>query len=167
MPNYAVELAALHADLRELGATVAVAESLTGGLLTAALTATPGASESVRGGLVVYATSLKASLAGVPAPLLDQRGPVDPDVALALARGARSRLGATYGLAVTGVAGPDAQGDKPVGTVFLALAGPDHEVVAERAFTGDRAVVRAAAVRAALDILKRECASAITALRSL
>jgi nicotinamide-nucleotide amidase len=167
VPNYAVELAALHADLRELGATVAVAESLTGGLLTAALTATPGASASVRGGLVVYATSLKASLAGVPAPLLDERGPVDPEVALALARGARSRLGATYGLAVTGVAGPDAQDDKPVGTVFVAVAGPNDEVVAERAFIGDRALIRAAAVEAALDILKRECASAITALRSL
>jgi nicotinamide-nucleotide amidase len=166
MPNYAVELAALHADLRELGATVAVAESLTGGLLTAALTETPGASVSVRGGLIVYATPLKASLAGVPEALLDERGPVDPDVALALARGVQSRLGATYGLAVTGVAGPDPQDGKPVGTVFVAVAAPDDEVVAKRAFTGDRAAIRAAAVQAALEVLKRECASAITALRS-
>jgi nicotinamide-nucleotide amidase len=164
--NYAVELAALHADLRELGATVAVAESLTGGLLTAALTDTPGASVTVRGGLVVYATPLKASLAGVPAPLLEERGAVDPDVALALARGVRSRLGATYGLGVTGVAGPDSQDGRDVGTVFLALAGPDDETVAERALSGDRAAIRAGAVRAALDVLKRECASAITALRS-
>jgi nicotinamide-nucleotide amidase len=164
--NYAVELAALHADLRELGATVAVAESLTGGLLTAALTDTPGASVTVRGGLVVYATPLKASLAGVPAPLLEERGAVDPDVALALARGVRSRLGATYGLGVTGVAGPDPQDGRDVGTVFLALAGPDDETVAERALSGDRAAIRAGAVRAALDVLKRECASAITALRS-
>src|SRR5439155_24814715 len=87
--GYAAELAPLHANLRELGATVAVAESLTGGLLTAALTDTPGASATVRGGLVVYATSLKASLAGVPAQLLAERGAVDPDVAVALARGAR------------------------------------------------------------------------------
>jgi nicotinamide-nucleotide amidase len=165
--NYAVDLASLHADLRELGATVAVAESLTGGLLTAALTDTPGASVTVRGGLVVYATPLKASLAGVPAPLLEERGAVDPDVALALARGVRSRLGATYGLGVTGVAGPDPQDGKDVGTVFLALAGPDDETVAERALSGDRAEIRAGAVRAALDVLKRECASAITALRSL
>ncbi|HEY7047642.1 MAG TPA: CinA family protein [Jatrophihabitantaceae bacterium] len=167
MTNYAVDLASLHADLRELGATVAVAESLTGGLLTAALTDTPGASVTVRGGLVVYATPLKASLAGVPAPLLEERGAVDPDVALALARGVRSRLGATYGLGVTGVAGPDPQDGKDVGTVFLALAGPDDETVAERALSGDRAEIRAGAVRAALDVLKRECASAITALRSL
>ena len=167
MTNFAVELAQLHADLRELGATVAVAESLTGGLQTAALTDTPGASVTVRGGLVVYATPLKASLAGVPAPLLEERGAVDPDVALALARGVRSRLGATYGLGVTGVAGPDPQDGRDVGTVFLALAGPEDETVAERALSGDRAEIRAGAVRAAIDVLKRECASAITALRSL
>lgn len=167
MTNYAIEAAALHADLRELGATVAIAESLTGGLLTAALTATPGASLTVRGGLVVYATDLKAALAGVPAQLLDDRGAVDPDVALALARGARARLGATYGLGVTGVAGPDPQDGKAVGTVFLALAAPADETVAERDFGGDRAAIRVAAVDAMLDILKRECAAAITALRSL
>jgi nicotinamide-nucleotide amidase len=165
--GYAALLAALHADLRELEATVAVAESLTGGLLTAALTDTPGASATVRGGLVVYATPLKASLAGVPAQLLAERGAVDPDVAVALARGARSRLDATYGLGVTGVAGPDPQDGKPVGTVFVALAGPDGEVVAERALAGDRAAIRVGAVAAALDVLKRECATAITTLRSL
>jgi nicotinamide-nucleotide amidase len=164
--DYAAELAGLHAGLRELGATVAVAESLTGGLLTAALTDTPGASATVRGGLVVYATSLKASLAGVSPELLAERGAVDPDVALALARGARSRLGATYGLGVTGVAGPDPQDGQPVGTVFVALAGPDDDVVAERALAGDRAAIRAGAVAAALDLLERECAAAITALRS-
>ncbi len=167
MTDYAVELAALHANLRALGATVAIAESVTGGLLTAALTATPGASLTVRGGLVVYATELKATLAGVPAQLLEERGAVDPDIALALARGARARLGATYGLGVTGVAGPDPQDGKAVGTVFLALAGPADETVAERGFTGDRPAIRSAAVEAMLDILKRECASAITALRSL
>lgn len=167
MTDHAIGLAALHADLRELGATVAIAESLTGGLLTAALTDTPGASLTVRGGLVVYATDLKASLAGVPVALLEERGAVDPDVAVALARGARARLGATYGLGVTGVAGPDAQDGKAAGTVFLALAGPSDETVAERAFGGDRAAIRAAAVEAMLDILKRECAAAITALRSL
>jgi nicotinamide-nucleotide amidase len=165
--GYAAELVSLHADLRELEATVAVAESLTGGLLTAALTDTPGASATVRGGLVVYATPLKASLAGVPAQLLAERGAVDPDVAVALARGARSRLEATYGLGVTGVAGPDPQDGKPVGTVFVALAGPDHEVVAERALAGDRAAIRTGAVAAALDVLQRECARAITTLRSL
>ncbi len=165
--DYATELAGLHADLRELGATVAIAESLTGGLLTAALTATPGASATVRGVLIVYATDLKATIAGVPADLLAERGAVDPDVVLALARGVRTRLDATYGLGVTSVAGPDPQDGKPVGTVFLAIAGPDDQTVAERAFIGGRAAIRAAAVDAALDVLKRECASAITSLRSL
>ncbi len=165
--TYAEELAPLHAELTALRATVAVAESLTGGLLTAALTATPGASATVRGGLVVYATDLKTTLAGVDAALLERRGAVDPDIALALARGVRARLGATYGLGVTGVAGPDPQDEKPVGTVFIALAGPDDETLAERSFTGDRAAIRRAAVATAVELLKRECDAAITALRSL
>ena len=100
---------------------MAVAESLTGGLVVGALTETPGASATVRGGLVVYATDLKATLAGVDADLLAERGAVDPDVAAALARGARERLDATIGLGVTGVAGPDPQDDQPVGTVFVAV----------------------------------------------
>lgn len=135
------------------GATVAVAESLTGGLLTAALTEPAGASAAVRGGLVVYATDLKAQLAGVPAPLLDALGPVSPDVAAALAAGARDRLGATYGLGVTGVAGPDPQGGRPVGTVYLGLAGPDGGTIRRLALAGDRAAVRAGTVDAALSLL--------------
>jgi nicotinamide-nucleotide amidase len=160
-------LAEIHADLRELGATVAVAESLTGGLVCARLTATPGASETVRGGVVVYATDLKTTLAGVPEPLLTAHGPVDPDVALALGHGVRVRLGATYGLGITGVAGPDPQGGQPVGTVFLALVGPAGETVAERRFAGDRAAIRSAAAADAVELLRRECRTAITALRSL
>jgi nicotinamide-nucleotide amidase len=135
------------------GVTVAVAESLTGGLLTAALTGPAGASAAVRGGLVVYATDLKAQLAGVPAPLLDALGPVAPEVAAALAAGARDRLGATYGLGVTGVAGPDPQGGQPVGTVFLGLAGPTGGEVRRLALTGDRAAIRAGTVDAALSLL--------------
>lgn len=135
------------------GATVAVAESLTGGLLTAALTEPAGASAAVRGGLVVYATELKAQLAGVPAPLLDAQGPVSPDVAAALAAGARDRLGATYGLGVTGVAGPDPQGGRAVGTVFLGLAGPCGGEVRRLSLTGDRAAIRAGTVEAALSLL--------------
>jgi nicotinamide-nucleotide amidase len=132
---------------------VAVAESLTGGLLTAALTGPAGASAAVRGGLVVYATELKAQLAGVPAPLLDAHGPVSPDVAAALAAGARDRLAATYGLSTTGVAGPDPQGGVPVGTVFVGVAGPGGGEVRRLALTGDRGAIRAATVRAALDLL--------------
>jgi nicotinamide-nucleotide amidase len=141
------------AALTARGETVAVAESLTGGLLTAALTAPAGASVAVRGGLVVYATDLKAALAGVPVPLLAAHGPVGPDVAAALAAGARDRLGATYGLSLTGVAGPDPQGDTPVGTVFAGLAGPGDGQVRRLTLSGDRAAIRAASVRAALELL--------------
>lgn len=161
-----VELAGLHADLLALQATVAVAESLTGGLLTAALTDTPGASATVRGGLVVYASDLKARLASVPEALLAERGAVDPDVALALAQGARDRLAATYGLGVTGVAGPDPQDGKPIGRVYVAIAGPSGQTVAERDLTGDRTTIRQAAVVAAVELLRRECTQALTALRS-
>jgi nicotinamide-nucleotide amidase len=151
-------LAALHARLQQQGATVAVAESLTGGLLCAALTETPGASATMRGGLVVYATALKATLAGVPADLLAERGAVDPDVARALAVGSRDRLGASYGIGVTGVAGPDPQDGTPVGTVYAAVAGPHRTTVAEHRFTGTRAEIRAAAVRACIDLLDTESA---------
>jgi nicotinamide-nucleotide amidase len=144
---------AVLAALVAAGATVAVAESLTGGLLTGALTEPAGASRAVRGGLVVYATELKAVLAGVPVPLLDAEGPVSPDVAAALAAGARDRLGATYGLGVTGVAGPDPQGGRPVGTVFVGLAGPGTGTVRELSLSGDRAAIRAGTVAAALDLL--------------
>src|SRR6266704_749499 len=92
--------------LRSRRQTLAVAESLTGGLLAATIVDVPGASRAFRGGLVVYATDLKASLAGVPADLLDARGPVDPDVAVELALGARRRCAADWGLSTTGVAGP-------------------------------------------------------------
>jgi nicotinamide-nucleotide amidase len=152
-----VDLPALHARLRELGATVAVAESLTGGLVAATLTETAGASATVRGGLVVYATELKRRLAGVPAELLAEHGAVHPDVARWLARGARERLDATFGLGVTGVAGPDPQDGREPGTVFAAIAGPDGETVREARFAGDRAAVRAQAVQLCLQLLRSEC----------
>jgi nicotinamide-nucleotide amidase len=158
------DLIAVMARLRAGAVTVAVAESLTGGLLTATLTDLPGSSAVVRGGLVVYATDLKASLAGVSSELLAQRGAVDPDVAVELARGARTRLGATFGVGVTGVAGPDIQDGQPVGTVFLAVAGPVDETVAARHFGGDRAQIRAAAVAGALELLDRESRSYLEAL---
>ena len=155
------DLAAMHARLRAAGASVAVAESLTGGLVCAALTDTPGASATVRGGLVVYATELKATLAGVSSELLAARGAVDPDVAVALAVGARERLGAVYGVGVTGVAGPDPQDGRPVGTVFTALAGPAGTRVVEHRLTGTRAEIRAGAVAACLALLDRESARGV------
>jgi nicotinamide-nucleotide amidase len=158
------DLDALHRRLVENGFTVAVAESLTGGLLSAALTERGGASAYLRGGLVVYATDLKASLAGVDERLLAERGPVDPDVAAALARGARDRLGADFGIGVTGVAGPDPQDGVPVGTVYVAVAGPGRIEVLARLFTGDRSAIRRASVAAAVDLLDRESADHLRTL---
>jgi len=152
-----VSVAELHLLLLESRATVGVAESLTGGELAAALSSTPGASATLRGGLVVYATDLKATLAGVPAELLDERGPVDPDVAVALAAGARDRLGATFGVGVTGVAGPDRQDGVAVGTVFGAVAGPQRSVVESWSFGGSRDEIRAAAVAACVQLIAGEC----------
>jgi len=145
--------AEIHRLLLERGLTVAVAESLTGGLLSAALTEVPGASETFRGGLVVYATDLKAALADVPRPLLDAQGPVSADVAAALARGARQRLGAELGLGITGVAGPDPVGDHPAGTVFVAVSGNGVGEVSQVDLTGSRAQIREAAVQAGLRLL--------------
>jgi PncC family amidohydrolase len=95
--------------LRAGGDTLAVAESLTGGLVTARVVDVPGASTVLRGGVVAYATDLKHALLGVDADLLAERGAVDPDVALAMARGVAGRLGSTWAVATTGVAGPDPQ----------------------------------------------------------
>jgi nicotinamide-nucleotide amidase len=140
--------------LRGRGETLATAESLTGGLLAAMIVDVPGASRVFRGGLVVYATDLKATLAGVPAALLAERGPVDADVAAALAAGARERCGSDWGLATTGVAGPDPQDGHRVGTVFVAAAGPVARVQA-LTLAGSRAEIRLAAAVAALDLLAR------------
>jgi nicotinamide-nucleotide amidase len=156
--------AEIHRALIEAGATVGVAESLTGGLLTAALTAPAGASSVVRGGLVVYASDLKASLAGVDPELLARRGAVDREVAAALARGARLRLGASFGVGVTGVAGPDPQDGQPVGTVFAAVCGPDREVVEAWMLSGGREEIRSAAVAQCLRLLLRECRPSAGAL---
>ena len=139
--------------LRARGETLAVAESLTGGALAAAIVAVPGASDVFRGGLVLYAVDLKHTLAGVSQRLLDERGPVDPDVAAAMAGGARERCGATWGLATTGVAGPDPHGGQPPGTVWLGVAGPQGTAATRVQLAGDRAAVRAGAVDAALGLL--------------
>jgi nicotinamide-nucleotide amidase len=154
MDNDPARLAAAAVHLLvERGETLAVAESLTGGLLAATIVDIAGVSAAFRGGLVVYATDLKASLAGVPPDLLDARGPVDPDVALALAAGARRRCGADWGLATTGVAGPQPQGGQPVGRVYVAVAGPDTDEVRRLDIEGNREAVRDGAVTQALDLL--------------
>jgi PncC family amidohydrolase len=145
---------AVHRLLAARGATVAVAESITGGLLGAALTDMPGASRTFRGGVLAYATELKESMLGVPGPLLDAEGAVSAQVAAAMAAGVRDRLDATYGVALTGVAGPDAQDGCSPGTVFLAVAGPDDGQVRELSLSGDRTEIRRAAVQSALQFLR-------------
>lgn len=144
------------AALVAAGQTVATAESLTGGLVCGALTDVPGASTVVRGGVVAYATDLKTDLLGVSAALLTSAGPVHPVVASTMARAVRSRLGATFGVATTGVAGPDPQGAQPVGMVYVAVDGPDGSSVERHQLTGDRADIRAEAVSAALRLLLAE-----------
>ncbi|SHM43791.1 CinA family protein [Cryptosporangium aurantiacum] len=142
------------AALRARGATLATAESLTGGMLAARLVDVPGASAVFRGGLVAYATDLKATLVGVESALLDRLGPVAGEVAAALAEGARQRCGADWGLGTTGVAGPDPQDGKPAGTVFIGVAGPGGApAVRELHLTGDRPAIRAATVDAVLSLL--------------
>ncbi|MEV4655655.1 CinA family protein [Micromonospora sp. NPDC049301] len=133
--------------------TLATVESLTGGLLAASIVEIAGVSGVYQGGLVVYATELKAELAGVPAELLAERGPVDPDVAAALAEGGRRRCGADWGLATTGVAGPEPQDGKPVGLVYVAVAGPKGGEVRQLDLDGGRDHVRSAAVTEALRLL--------------
>lgn len=145
--------ARLVARLTSAGRTVAVAESLTGGGVLDALVGVPGASACVRGGVVAYATDLKAALLGVPAELLAAGGPVQPEVALAMARGVRERLDADYGLATTGVAGPDPQDGHPPGEWYVAVAGPTGEDVLPHtsgAGAVDRATVRGEARDAVL-----------------
>jgi len=138
------------------GATVAVAESLTAGMVGAALTERAGSSAVFRGGVQVYATDLKASLAGVPDAVLAEHGAVSVETAAALAEGVRTRLGATYGLALTGVAGPEGQEGHPPGTVHLAVSGPGGTVTRSARLPGERARVRLLAVTASLDLLRRQ-----------
>ncbi|TDC32413.1 CinA family protein [Kribbella albertanoniae] len=139
--------------LKARGETLATAESLTGGMVGAALTDVAGVSAVYRGGVVVYATDLKAKLAGVPQDLLDAVGPVHPDTAAALATGVRERLEATYGLATTGVAGPDPQAGVEAGTVYVAAAGPGSVQVRKLQLSGNRSAVRQGTVVAALELV--------------
>ncbi|HHT33044.1 MAG TPA: nicotinamide-nucleotide amidohydrolase family protein [Corynebacterium sp.] len=162
------------ADLTTRGQTLAAAESLTAGLFCATVAGVPGASAVLRGGLITYATELKETLAGVPAEVLDSVGPVAADTARAMAAGARRRCGADWGVALTGVAGPDAQEGHPVGEVWCGIAGPTPRhpgadddgaggrgdgVVVKRVEVDPEAGrwgIRAASVAAALELLAAE-----------
>jgi nicotinamide-nucleotide amidase len=146
----AVEILSL---LTETGQTVAAAESLTGGLVAAALTDVPGSSKAFRGGVVAYATELKAHILGVDSRMLDRHGPVYAPVAAAMAEGVRLRLGATIGVATTGVAGPDPADGFPPGTVHIAVSLADDTVVRTMALNGNRDEVRRLAVERVLGLL--------------
>jgi nicotinamide-nucleotide amidase len=135
------------------GMSLATVESLTGGRLAALITAVPGASTSYLGGFVTYATALKESLVGVPHAVVEEHGVVSVECARAMAIGCREATGATYALATTGVAGPDPQEDRPVGTVFVGIAGPDGVSVLSMELVGDRHQIQDRACREALSAL--------------
>ena len=144
----------LVAAATDAGLTVATAESLTAGQLAATIADVPGASAVLRGGLVVYATELKATLAGVPKSILAEYGPVSPETAAALAAGASERCGADIGIGLTGVAGPDPQDGVVPGTVFLGLSRALSVTVHKLEVNGDRARIRSAATLAGLDLAR-------------
>jgi competence/damage-inducible protein CinA C-terminal domain len=125
--------------------------------VAAELTSVPGASRSFRGSVTAYATGLKRDLLGVDGALLAERGAVDPEVAGGMARGVRQALGADWGIATTGVAGPEPQDGKPVGTVYVAVSGPRGvRKVARLRLNGDRADIRRESVRSVLELLSGE-----------
>ena len=137
-----------------LGLTVATAESCTGGLVAHALTEVPGSSAYVRGGIVAYANDVKADQLGVPLAVLDAHGAVSAQVAVAMAEGARDRLHADLGVSVTGVAGPDGGTDqKPVGLVYVAVAGLGTPEVRKYVWSGDRSANKRDSAVAAIELL--------------
>ena len=153
----------LIADLTIRKQSVATAESLTAGLLAATLAGVPGASEVLRGGLVTYTEHTKIVLAGVAPEILEEVGPVAAPTARALAVGARQRCEATWGVGLTGVAGPEPHGGHAVGAVFIGLAGPGEtgaiEVV-ELHLSGTRWDIRLSAVRESISRLRALVAAA-------
>ena len=143
--------------LQMRNATLAVAESCTGGLLGQRITSVSGSSRYFVGGAIVYSNELKTSMAGVPAEMIENYGAVSREVAVALAEGIRTRCAATLGLGVTGVAGPTGgTAEKPVGLVFHALASDSGTEVIERKFPGDRKRIRWFASQQALDMVRRK-----------
>ncbi|MET9469087.1 CinA family protein [Streptomyces sp. NPDC006544] len=142
--------------LAESDDTVAVAESLTGGMVAAELTAVPGASRSFRGSVTAYATELKHRVLGVDAELLAAEGAVNAQVAQEMAAGVRRVLDASWGIATTGVAGPDPQDGQPVGTVFVAVEGPGGRKTARLRLNGSREEIRRESARTVLELLASE-----------
>jgi len=153
------DAAAIIATLAERGQTIAVAESLTGGLLIAELVSVPGASEVVVGGVVAYNTELKASVLGVDEGALAEHGAVHPDVAAQMATGVRAALAlasgpASIGISTTGVAGPDPQDGQSVGTVYLGFAIGGDVTVKRLSLKGGRDDIRRSSVCESLSELR-------------
>ncbi|MDH6538134.1 nicotinamide-nucleotide amidase [Streptomyces sp. SPB4] len=142
--------------LAERDQTLAVAESLTGGMVAAEITAVPGASRSFLGSVTAYATELKHRVLGVDAALLAAEGAVNAQVAVEMASGVRSLTGASWGIATTGVAGPEPQDGQPVGTAFIAVAGPAGRKSARLRLNGSREEIRRESARTVLELLSSE-----------
>ena len=145
--------------LRRAGATLATAESCTGGMVAQMITAIAGSSDYFDRGFVTYSVQAKRDLLGVSEELLREHGPVSEPCARAMAEGARTRAGTTYAVSVTGLAGPGGgTADKPVGLVFVAIATPDRTVVRRMTWPGQREQIRAISAMAALDLVRRALA---------
>lgn len=143
--------------LAKSSATLTTAESCTGGLLAHRLTNVPGASSVLLAGYVTYSNAAKSEVLGVPAEVIAKRGAVSKEVASAMAEGARRRAAATWGIGITGIAGPTGgTPEKPVGTVFIALAGPDAAIVLRERFPSDRQTFKQLATQTALDMLRKQ-----------
>src|SRR5947199_1737507 len=143
--------------LQMRNATLAVAESCTGGMLAERITSVSGSSRYFLGGAVVYSNQIKTELAGVPAEMIHRHGAISREVAAALAEGIRYRCESTLGVGITGVAGPSGgSADKPVGLVFHAVAGDHGTEVEQRSFPGDRKRIRRFASTMALDMLRKK-----------
>ncbi|WP_198412480.1 CinA family protein [Nocardioides mangrovicus] len=143
----------VHRLLAERGQTLATAESLTGGRLASLLTDVAGASATYVGGVVSYATSVKEQVLAVPVEVIREHGVVSAECARAMAEGVRGLVGADRAVATTGVAGPTEQEGKPVGTVFVGLAGPEGTEAIALHLSGDREAIRQQTCEAALEEL--------------
>jgi PncC family amidohydrolase len=152
-PDPKVMAASLHAELLQRSATTATAESITGGALGDLLSAAPGASDTYLGGVVSYTNPVKQKLLGVTDATVDGPGVVSAEAAVQMASGVRSLLGADYGVSTTGVAGPASQEGKPVGLVYVGVAGPEGVRTVELNLSGDRAQIRAQACVEAVSAL--------------
>ena len=154
------------AVLTERDETVATAESLTAGLISATLATVPGASAVLRGGIAAYASEVKVSVLGVDAEVVEKHGVISGECAVAMAEAARDLFRAAWAVAATGVAGPDRQEGRPVGTVYVAVAGRRSVVAEELSLSGERQAIRDDTVAAALRLLLTRCSSHETGSRA-